>query len=79
MMDEVIGEEALDIEAVEQRNEQRKEGSGHSPTCLGWTANPSGAFLREACSCAVGFIEYDVDALLAEVKRLRRGTDSGSL
>ena len=78
MADEGIDDVALDIETIEQRNELRKEGAGHSPTCVGWTAHPSGAFVRESCSCAVGFIESDVDRLLAEVRRLRRGTDSES-
>jgi len=78
MADEGTGEEALDIEAIERRNEDRKGGSGHSQSCIGWTADPTGAFLRASCTCAVGFIEPDVDALLAEVRRLRREAGSES-
>jgi hypothetical protein len=78
MSDEMIGEKELDIEAIDHRNQQRKGGSGHSPTCIGWTADPSGEFMRASCSCAVGFIESDVDDLLSEVRRLRSGSGSGS-
>ena len=76
MTDQATGEETLDIEAIERQNESRKEGSGHSPTCVGWTADPTGAFSRESCTCSVGFVESDIDALLAEVRRLRGGGSS---
>jgi hypothetical protein len=83
MTNEVVGNESkdekpLDIAPIEQRNEDRKGGGGHSPTCLGRTADPRGEFERASCSCAVGFIEHDVDRLLAEIKRLRRGSDNPS-
>jgi hypothetical protein len=64
-------DEAFDLAAIELRQQQRKGGSGHSPTCIGWTADPTGEFSRPACTCAVGYIESDVDDLLGEVKRLR--------
>jgi hypothetical protein len=67
--------EAVDVGAIEKRNEERKGGSGHSPTCIGWTADPTGEFSRPSCTCAVGYIEGDVDKLLAEIKRLRALTD----
>ena len=60
-----------ELAAIEQRNDERKTIPHFSCASGGLNERGFNRFIYDECDCGLKEIAADIDALLAEVKRLR--------